>query len=119
MGVASLLPSRLATWRRVALLLAAVLPAALAYGAADGGVTPAQPAAPAIDQGVEADGVAVDGGDVVAGADVAAARQVALVRLRLPITGNDDAVYQARLQRAVDRLSAGPAGEGDRRPLLV
>lgn len=44
-------------------------------------------------------------------------RRVALVRIRLPIAGNADAVIQARLQRAVDRLTADV--EGDRRPLLV
>lgn len=48
------------------------------------------------------------------------ARRVSLVRLRLPITGNDDAVYQARLQRAVDRLIALPdEADEPRRPLLV
>lgn len=51
--------------------------------------------------------------------DAAPQRRVALVRVRLPITGNDDAVYQARLQRAVDTLLVDPAPAGDRRPLLV
>lgn len=51
--------------------------------------------------------------------ETAPARRVALVRLRLPITGNDDAIYQARLQRAADRLLAEPAAEGKRRPLLL
>ncbi len=46
-------------------------------------------------------------------------RRVALVRLRLPLTGSADAVYQARLQRAVDQLTAEPAAEAARRPLLV
>ncbi|CAN0348719.1 unnamed protein product, partial [Ectocarpus sp. 4 AP-2014] len=35
------------------------------------------------------------------------------------ITGNDDAVYQARMQRAVDQLLAEPAADEQRRPLLV
>lgn len=44
-------------------------------------------------------------------------RRVAFVRLRLPIAGNADAVIQARLQRAVDRLTTEASAE--RRPLLV
>lgn len=55
-------------------------------------------------------------------APVPGARAVALLRVQLPLTGNDDAVYQARVQRAVDGLVAESA-EGidapDRRPLLV
>lgn len=49
----------------------------------------------------------------------APSRRAALVRLRLPINGNDDAVYQARMQRAVDQLLAEPAADDQRRPLLV
>lgn len=49
----------------------------------------------------------------------AASRRVSLVRLRLPLTGSADAVYQSRLQRAVDQLTADPNAEDDRRPLLV
>lgn len=41
------------------------------------------------------------------------------VRISLPLTGNDDGLYQAIVQRAVDKLTADPNATVDRRPLLI
>jgi membrane-bound ClpP family serine protease len=100
MGVASKSPCGPTTLGRLALLLAAMT----FGGSADAAANVDEDKAPNAS---------------AAKADADASRQVALVRLRLPITGSDDAIYQARLQRAVDKLLADPAGDGDRRPLLV
>jgi membrane-bound serine protease (ClpP class) len=109
MSVASLSPIGLHALWRLMLLMAAMSLGASALAAAEAAVE--EPAAPPVAEAEEA--------DKPADPPAVAARQVALVKLRLPITGNDDTIYQARLQRAIDQLHAGPAGEGDRRPLLV
>ncbi len=41
------------------------------------------------------------------------------VRISLPLTGNDDALHQAIVQRAIDKLTADPNATRDRRPLLI
>ena len=51
--------------------------------------------------------------------DAASTRPTKLIRVRLPLTGEADAVYQNRMQRAVDQLAAVPQPEGAKRPLLV
>ncbi|QDV72390.1 NfeD family protein [Botrimarina mediterranea] len=107
MSVASLSPSGLPRWVRAALLLAALLLPVRGRAAAEAEPAEVPPAAGEVEE---------EGADGEAKADP---RQVALVRLRLPITGNDDTVYQARLQRAIEKLGKAPAGVGDRRPLLV
>lgn len=81
--------------RRLAWLAAALL-GPLAWGV----VARAQEAAPAPDEAAPP------------------RREVALVRITLPLTGAADAIAKSRLQRAVDRLLAEPAEE-NRRPLLV
>ncbi len=50
--------------------------------------------------------------------DKPSAPTIRLIRLRLPLTGNDDRLYQGQIQRVVDQLAATSL-EGNQRPTLV
>ncbi|TWT99914.1 hypothetical protein Pla108_08570 [Botrimarina colliarenosi] len=105
------LSRRFAVIWRFAVMLTLALCSGAALAAADGAnpVDPVtEPAVPLAAEGEEGDAD-----------DRPTPRRVALVRLRMPITGNDDAVYQARLQRVVDQLLADAPPDDERRPLLV
>ncbi len=57
--------------------------------------------------------------DAPAAAEAPALNIGRTVRISLPLMGNDDGLYRAILQRAIDKLTADPNATADRRPLLV
>ncbi|MEQ8848634.1 MAG: NfeD family protein [Botrimarina sp.] len=102
-------------WRLAAAAVAALVATTLAAPAcADVAAGEEAPAPPA-----PADAPAEQAGPESPAGEAAGERAVATIRVRLPLTGSEDAAYQGRMQRAVDRLLAEARAGADQRPLLI